>query len=165
MYSKRVRSGRLVMVWRVIYFNRTVDLVSIVSTMDSQCYINVLQNAPLPIAKRRVGVNYIFQHDNAAVHTLHATKTYLEARDVYILDWPAKSPDFNIKENVWRLLIRKIHAEGRQFDNVSDLRNAITEAWNGMDLVYLRSLYRSISSRLGFVLKNHGSVTRYYDVI
>lgn len=46
-----------------------------------------------------------------------------------------------------------VYAGGRKFDNVTDLQEAIIEAWNGMDLAYLWSLYRSIPSKLGSMLE------------
>lgn len=105
--------------------------------MNSEYYNNVLQNALLLNAKKMAGSYWIFQQDNAAVHTSHVIKTFLEANDVYVLDWPAKSPDLNIIENVWELLARKVYAEVRQFDSVCDLQDTLVEVWNGMDLVYL----------------------------
>ena len=42
-----------------------------------------------------------------------------------MLDWPARSPDLNIIENVWGILARDVYENARQFDNVKLLREAI----------------------------------------
>jgi len=44
-----------------------------------------------------------------------------------LLPWPSRSPDLNIIENCWSMLSEIIY-DGRQFDNVKDLWQAIDNA-------------------------------------
>jgi hypothetical protein len=50
------------------------------------------------------------QHDNATSHTAHSVRDFLQHRNVSVLPWPAKSPDFNPIEQVWDLLDRRVRA-------------------------------------------------------
>ena len=47
------------------------------------------------------------QHDNATSHTARSVRDFLQDRNVSVLPWPAKSPDFNPIEHVWDLLDRR----------------------------------------------------------
>ena len=45
--------------------------------------------------------------DNALYHSAQSVKTFLSEEDVYVIEWPAQSPDMNPIENVWQLLIER----------------------------------------------------------
>ena len=48
------------------------------------------------------------------------------------MDWPAYSPDLNTIENLWSYMVRNIYANGRAYNNVQELRNAIQECWENV---------------------------------
>ena len=53
--------------------------------------------------------NAIFQRDNAAIRTSKLTKDWFKIRkNIEVLDWPTKSTDLNPKENLWRILSRRV---------------------------------------------------------
>jgi len=43
-------------------------------------------------------------------------------------------------ENVWALLVKSVYSNGRQFNNVNDLKSAIKEAWEGLDQNHIASV-------------------------
>lgn len=159
--SKRVQGGRSVMVWGAISFNGKLDLVGNEGKMNSEYYTQVLENVLLPIADTVVGEDWILQQDNAAVHTSRHTTDFLDTYDIDTLTWPAKSPDLNIIENLWGVLARGVYRNGRQFDNVPDLQDAIMDEWNKIKRDYIRKLYKSIQSRLVAVIQNKGGMNSY----
>ena len=105
--------------------------------------------------------NLIFQQDNAAVHTAKTVKNYFATKNIDVLPWPARSPDLNIIENCWGELSRRVFSEGRQFDHVADLKLAISEEWEKLDISVIQNLYDSLPRRMVEVLKNHGGGTHY----
>lgn len=112
-----------------ISYREQINLAHIDGKMDSQYYTNVLCESLIPTADALLGEDWVFQRDNAAVPSSTHTKTFLEANDVHVLDWPAKSPDINIIENVWGLMVRRVYDKGSQCNNITDLQDGIMESW------------------------------------
>ena len=77
------------------------------------------------------------------------------------MEWPSRSPDLNIIENVWGLLARKVYANGRQFKDLNSLTEAVAKAWDAIDEDYLKKLYQSLPKRLVEVIERRGACTHY----
>lgn len=106
-------------------------------------------------------LEWIFQHDNAPIHTAGVVKSWIRSQNVKLLNWPPYSPDLNVIENVWGWLVRKVYASGKQYNNRDDLIYAIKEAWSTISLDYIKSLYDSIPDRMYEVVLNKGGPTHY----
>lgn len=76
------------------------------------------------------GLDWKLQQDNAPIHAARSTSAFFREHGIHIFgDWPSKSPDMNIIENVWGLLAREVYKNGRQYNNKGELSEAITAAW------------------------------------
>ena len=87
--------------------------------------MNVLGDALMPLIEDNYGGDddfVLFQQDNASCHKAKYTEEWFMEQPVTVLDWPAKSPDLNIIENVWSLIARAVYDNARQFDTVEDLK-------------------------------------------
>jgi hypothetical protein len=82
-----------------------------------------------PIIERTMdGLPWVFQHDNAAVHTARLVSSWLEEENINVLEWPSVSPDLNILSNVWGWFFRQLYGNGQQYPNVGQPTNAIRAA-------------------------------------
>lgn len=149
------------MVWAAFSANGTVSLAFIGTKTNSQDYQQLLQSHLLPYLRRRPRAQLIFQQDNAAVHASHSTKAWFLANNVNVLDWPACSPDLNPVENLWAIMVRKIYANSKQYNSVSELKDAIVDVWNNLDPQMLKTLVDSMPNRLFDVIRNNGGPTKY----
>ena len=135
------------MVWGGISFYGSSELEGIQGTQDSESYCEVPETTCIPWAAETCGEEWVFQHDGASTHRSNYTKNYLKSKKVEVLPWPAKSPDLNIIENVWRVMARKVYEDGRQFSNVEELGEKILDAWDSITVEYFEKLYESLSKR------------------
>ena len=60
-------------------------------------------------------------------------------KKIRLLDHPACSSDLKPIEILWGLIIAKVYEGGRQYSAISELKNAILDAWEK----YLRFYFRN----------------------
>jgi len=160
IFSKRQQGGDSLMLWGAISYFGLSDLRVVKGNMDSIQYCEVLEEN-LDFSSGHTGESWIFQQDGASVHRSVYTNNWLRDRNIETLDWPAKSPDLNIIENVWGIMARRVYKNCRQFNDVEELSNCVRDVWRGISEEYIQGLYKSIPRRLVQVLEKKGGRTSY----
>jgi hypothetical protein len=158
----RQQGGGSVMVWGGIWADGKSKLAILEGSQDSGDYVYTLSEFLLPAAQLRFGTDYIFQQDNASIHTSRATKTFFEEQNLTLLDWPALSPDLNPIENVWGYLVQQVYRGGKQYHTTQELKTAILAHWEGLSRNYLNTLIKSMKKRCLEVVRLGGNTTKYY---
>ncbi len=160
-FSKRASGGGSVMVWAAFGFGGKTAIVFLNGRQNSQDYVRTLEQHLLPQGEQICGPNWIYQQDNASIHTSGFTKNWFEANNVLVLEWPSISPDLNPIENLWGILVRLVYANGRQFNSVPELRAEILRAWDLITDSQLQTLADSMTKRTIEVLKKNGKFIGY----
>lgn len=153
------------MFWGGFGYLGKLQLIKTPNRLDSLGYQRILDQSLL-IGGPNVTVNghsgYIFQQDNASIHTSVSTEHYLsQLENVQFLDWPARSPDLNPMENIWGVLARRVYIGGKQYSSIDELEVAVYQAWDSIDDEILKSHINSMPNRMGEVLVQRGKITHY----
>ena len=127
-FSTRARGGQVLMIWAAISKKGKSDLVFVNRNLYAHAYTAMLIDHLLPFFEDRhggEGGRAIFQQENDPAHSAVHTNEWFFNNIVAVLDWPAKSPDFNVIENAWTWIERDLYKGQRQFDYLEDLREAM----------------------------------------
>ena len=111
------------MVWLMTFPNGLLAYRLIKESFKSADYIAMLQDKLVPCMKLNYGDKFYFQKDNCSVHKAKKVKDFMVANNVNIWEWPGKSQDLNIVEDVWKI-ISDIVYDKRSFHNKSELEEA-----------------------------------------
>ena len=161
-YSRRQNAGGGIMVWGGICANGKLPLIIIDGKFNALRYIEMLDDAGLSEEGIKLcGEDFVFQQDNAPIHTARATMDYFHAMGIKVLTWPARSPDINPIENAWGWLSHEVYKDGKQYDSVEELKKAVLKCWDNIPMEYLQKLISSMKNRVFEIIKQNGGQTHY----
>ena len=112
-----------------------------------------------------MGKDGVLMNDGASVNRSNDTKEWLSNHSISCLEWPARSPDIKVIENVWGMMVRSVYREEHQCSNLRLLALAIVNSWEEITRYFLKNIYISITRRLVSLLEKKGMVTDYTNTI
>lgn len=161
--------GGHINVWGCFSASGVGSLKWVEGKMDASSYHGILTHRVLPTlrtrSKEEPEIIWLFQHDNASVHTAEECTTYLKKREkaegFKVLDWPSQSPDLNPIENVWshlklQLKHRKVYPRTK-----AQLWGYVQEEWAKLPANLLMNLAVSMPKRCKDVIAAHGGPIDY----
>lgn len=146
------------MVWGAFCSRGTLTLAFPSTHMDSAEYQQVLHNNLIPFLRRFRRQHFIFQQDNARIHTSASTMSWFSEKSVEVLEWPACSPDCNPMENLWGIMVRSVYENNRQYNSLQELKTAVLDAWEHLSGETLTKLIDSMPRRIFKVINNNGGL-------
>lgn len=159
-FSGRITCG----VWGYITKGGVGELCETSRGMNSAEYTSFLEGALLPSIDITYGdsaAEFTFQQDNARMHTSYHTRAWFAAHpQIRCMEWPVKSPDLNLIENVWAKMAWNWPDGG--FANRQEIFMEAENRWNelrGID--YVDNLYNSMTKRMNEVINNGGNWCSY----
>lgn len=160
-FSTRVAGGGSVQVWAGVGYQGKTELVFINGRNNSLRYEETIKTYLKPFARRIAHRPWILQQDNCSFHVSEDMKTYFDRQNIRVLNWPARSPDLNIIENVWGEMARLVYGGGRQFSTVDELKTHLIDVWENLSQQYIQNLFDSMDKRLFNLIKLSGSKINY----
>lgn len=158
--QKRQCNGSSILIWLMILPNGLLSYKVIDGNLNSAKYINLILINNVPIMKLNCGDDFWYQEDNAAVHKSCIVRNFMNASNINVLSWPARSPDINIVEDVWRIMSGLVY-DGPQFQNkrlLLEKIHAVIYELNTTRRSTILNLYSDIKRRLCKILCNNGNL-------
>lgn len=160
-----IEGGGSVCFWAGFAYNGKLQIIKADKRLDARGYQKILDKCLIGHGEHITengASSYTFQQDNASIHKAKTTMEYFtKFENIRLLDWPSKSPDLNPIENLWGILARMVYSNGVEYDNMSDLEEAVYRCWDEIEIETLRSLIDSMPTRIGKVLINQGKIVSY----
>lgn len=148
-------NGKGVMVWGAISGNGTLFLEFCSDQMNSNEYCAIL-NRTIVHHFNNTDEELVFMQDGAGVHKSAYTMDFLERKGISVFEWPPYSPDLNPIENVWGWMVQIMYKDGKRYQNLTDLKNAIIETWRDVPDELIKKLYSSMKNRMTDIAFSRG---------
>jgi transposase/uncharacterized protein (DUF2267 family) len=155
--------GGKIMVWGCMTYYGLGDLSWIPGKINSEQYLTVLKDYVLQ-SRDWFGMDpatFIFQQDNASIHTARIIKDYFTEQQLTVLEWPANSPDLNPIENLWAIIKQRLDEFKNRPKNFDELWEQVQQVWEKISREDIESLYESLPNRIQQVLKRRGGYSKY----
>jgi transposase/RNAse (barnase) inhibitor barstar len=155
--------GGKIMVWGCMTYRGVGDAAWVPGKIDAAAYLEVLKDYVLA-SRDWYGMDpeaFIFQQDNASVHTARIVRDFFDESNLTVLEWPANSPDINPIENLWSYLKRELDLYKEAPRTLDELWERVQEVWTNIPISYIQKLYESMPRRMEEVVRNRGGCTKY----
>lgn len=164
--------GISLMVWGCFVGSRQGPLVSFRGVNTAATYVATLHDTLLPFIQTmppRLKRDFIFQQDNAPIHTAKLAKAWFAEQAFQVMEWPPNSPDMNPIEHMWRVLKAALH---KRYPDTNVLRGGpekvrqvleerLKVVWNEIAEEVLANLVESMTSRAAALCAARGWYTSY----
>lgn len=140
----------------VVSFKGPNILYSVSTNFSGKQFAQLTKDKLLNIAKDKT-----ILMDNASIHSKGVM--YLKNQGVRVVDFPPKSNDLNLIENVWAMLQRNLNRKLRfvTISSKNQLLKLIEESWKEIPMSFIEKCFLSMPDRLKKVIQAKGRQTKY----
>lgn len=156
--QKTQGGGGRIMIWGCITYFGVGDMCWVEGNMNADYYEQVLRNYVIS-SRRWYNMNpatFIFQQDNARIHTTSNVKDYLQSAGITVLEWPANSPDISPIERVWAYIKHRLYSYPTHAASLQELFNRVEGIWTSLPARFIPKLYEELPAKMRMLVKTKG---------
>ena len=143
--------------WAGVSLHHKTNIVFINGNLTAAHYQHeVLDTEVIPLLRNNRGMQLL--HDGSPAHWARATTAYLNANKVNAVDFPPKSPDLNIIENIWDELSCRVRRTGSIPITLNQLRAKILYECNSLPQNYVHCYVASLRRGCLAVVNSAGDI-------
>ena len=111
---------------------------------------------------------FVLYEDGNSAHELivnsieNAARRCKEAWNITYVASPLSSSDFNVIENIWRIIKSRIKAYERSITTIEDMKAAVQAEWDKITIEDIRKLIRTMPERMQQAHKRNGYGTKFW---
>lgn len=126
-------------------------------------YLELLKNKIFPMFATEFGNSFVFQQDNASIHTTDLVLEFFIQEDTDTLFWPPNSPDLSPIENLWAILQKRVNKRLKiqSVKNSEELFALADEEVKKIPTEMIQKLYQSMITRLKMLKENNYKQIKY----
>lgn len=125
------------------------------SGVGAEEYINIMHAHLIPAGRKLHGAKLVYLHDWSGCHKSRAVHGFQKAAALDVMaDFPSRSPDLNIIENVWAWMDSQLRK--KSYNDLDSFRAALIATWESVPLQLLQKCTRSMRARLRAVVAAKG---------
>lgn len=155
--------GGKMMIWGCITCYGPGDACWFQDKVDAVTYVDVLKDYVFGSRDYHSmdPTNFVFQQDNARIHTAKITMDYIKKSNIPVMIWPVNSPDLNPIETVWAYLKKQLDLYRNKPKNMNELWEQVQDIWTNIPSEFLQNLYESMPERMRALYNSKGGHIKY----
>ena len=142
-----------------VSYNGKTSIHIFKENMDQHIFRDILHTTIIPGGNKLLGANWKLYMDNDPKHKSKLCMDFLHEKQIDHIPTPAQSPDLNVVEDVWSMLVNNMK---NKFPNsAKQLKKSIENAWKKIPQIHIQNSIDSVSYRLELVRKEKGGHIKY----
>jgi transposase len=155
--QKKQGGGGKIMIWGCVTYFGVGDMCWVEGYMNAEYYESVLRNYVIASREwyKMDPTTFVFQHDNASIHTTDNVNDYLSKAGINVMVWPPNSPDINPTERIWARIKQRLFLYPTPPANLQELFDRVENIWTSLSK-FIQKLYEELPAKMEALVRTKG---------